>query len=233
MKIGIVTDAHYCDLELLGGDRKPHYAFSAVKAAFEEFKKQGVQVVASLGDMAHYNDGKDESIKHLREISEMMNSYGIPIYHCMGNHDNEIVNGKEYAEISGFNVAPAVFEDDEVRLIFVDASYWPSGKPYEAPNVDWTQSLVPEHELDWMKKQLNTEKRTVVFTHQNIDKNINEDHIISNADEINGILADYGVSHVFQGHYHYGAENVINGIPYTTLRAMCLDESENYLIAEV
>ena len=100
MKIGIVTDAHYCDLELLGGDRKPRYAFSAVKAAFEEFKKQGVQVVASLGDMAHYNDGKDESIKHLREISEMMNSYGIPIYHCMGNHDNEIVNGKEYAEIS-------------------------------------------------------------------------------------------------------------------------------------
>ena len=37
MKIGIFTDSHYCDLELLERDRKPRYAYSAVKRAFDDF----------------------------------------------------------------------------------------------------------------------------------------------------------------------------------------------------
>ena len=44
MKIGIFTDTHYCDLDLLEQDRKPRYAYAAVKMAFEDFKAQDVQI---------------------------------------------------------------------------------------------------------------------------------------------------------------------------------------------
>ena len=151
----------------------------------------------------------------------------------MGNHDNEVISPEDFAEITGFGVAPVTAEDDEVRLVFLDASYTPEGEPYGRIDVDWTRSLVPEKELRWLDEQLDTPKRTAVFIHQNIDTNVESRHIVSNADEVNKIIATHSVTHVYQGHYHYGAENVINGIPYTTLRAICLEEEKNYIITEV
>ena len=182
MKIGIFTDTHYCDLELLEQDRKPHYAYGAVNRAFDDFEAQGVQIV-------HFHNGTEESLRHLREISNLINSYGIPTYHCMGNHDNEVVSAEDMARITGFHVAPTTVEDDEVKLIFLDASYSPDGKPYGREDIDWTKSYVPKSELAWLEEQLNTDKRKIVFTHQNIDTNFESRHIISNADEVNDILA--------------------------------------------
>lgn len=233
MKIGLFTDTHYCDLDLLEQDRKPRYAYGAVKRAFDDFKKQGVQIAVCLGDLVHFHNGTTESLNHLKKISKLINSYGIPTYHCMGNHDNEVVSAFDMEKITGFHVAPTTVEDDKVRLIFLDASYSPDGTPYGRDDIDWTKSLIPKSELEWLKNQLETDKKKVVFIHQNIDTNVESRHIVSNADEINDILAKYNVSHVYQGHYHYGAENVINGIPYTTLRAMCIGEETNYMIAEV
>lgn len=233
MKIGIFTDTHYCDLDLLEQDRKPRYAYAAVKKAFEDFRAQGVQVAICLGDLVHFNNGTEESLRHLEDISSLINSYGIPTYQCMGNHDNEVVSAEDMAKITGFHIAPVTVEDSEVKLIFLDASYSPDGKPYGREHIDWTKSYIPKSELEWFENELDTDKRKIVFTHQNIDTNVESRHIVSNADEVNDIIAKHGVSHVFQGHYHYGAENVINGIPYTTLRAMCIGEETNYLIAEV
>ena len=233
MKIGIFTDSHYCDLDLLERDRKPRYAYSAVKRAFDDFKAQGVEIAVCLGDIVHFHNGTQESIRHLKKISELINSYGIPTFHCMGNHDNEVISPEDFAKVTGFGVAPTVAENDEVRLVFLDASYTPEGEPYGRIDVDWTRSLVPEKELRWLDSQLDTPKRTAVFIHQNIDTNVESRHIVSNADEVNRIIAKHSVTHVYQGHYHYGAQNVINGIPYTTLRAICLEEDKNYLITEV
>lgn len=233
MKIGIFTDTHYCDLDLLEQDRKPRYAYAAVKKAFEDFRAQGVQIAICLGDLVHFNNGTEESLRHLEDISSLINSYGIPTYQCMGNHDNEVVSAEDMAKITGFHIAPVTVEDGEVKLIFLDASYSPDGKPYGREHIDWTKSYIPKSELEWFENELDTDKRKIVFTHQNIDTNVESRHIVSNADEVNDIIAKHGVSHVFQGHYHYGAENVINGIPYTTLRAMCIGEETNYLIAEV
>jgi DNA repair exonuclease SbcCD nuclease subunit len=221
MKIGIFTDTHYCELEMLEQDRKPKRAYDAVKTAFDEFKKQGVELAVCLGDLIHFNNGAEESIDHLNKISSLINSYGIPTYHCMGNHDSEVVSGEDFEKLTGFKVAPVVAENDEVKLIFLDASYTPEGEPYGREHIDWTRSYVPKKELEWLNKELETEKRATVFIHQNIDKNVECHHIVSNADEINEIITKHKVGHVYQGHYHYGAENIVNSVPYTTVRAMC------------
>lgn len=233
MKIGIFTDTHYCEIETLDQDRKPRRAYDAVKTAFDEFKKQSVEAVVCLGDFAHFNNGFDESKAHLKKLSELVNSYHIPTYHCMGNHDSEIVDGDEFERISGFSVAPMAAEYDDVKMIFLDASFTPDGKAYEREYVDWTQSYVPKKELEWLERELECEKRCVVFIHQCLDTTVEKHHIVSNAQEVNEILSKHRVTHVYQGHYHVGAESIINGIPYTTVRAMCIADETNYIIAEV
>lgn len=234
MKIGLFTDTHYCNLELLEQDRHPRRAYDTVKTAYSEFKKNGVDVAICLGDIIHFNNGIEESKHHLEKISAMIREYGIPTYLCMGNHDNEVFSAEDFKEITGFSVAPCCDDYDDVRLVFLDASYTPEGKPYERIFVDWTKSYIPAKELEWLDRMLDTDKKCVVFIHQNIDTAVEEHHIVSNAEEVNSIITNHkNVSHVYQGHYHYGAENIINGIPYTTLRAMCIGDENNYIITEV
>ncbi len=147
MKIGIFTDVHYCDLDLIEQNRKPRYAYTAVKTAFDDFRAQGVRVAVCLGDLIHFHNGTEESIKHLQKIAALINSYGIPTYLCMGNHDNEVVSAEDMVQITGFHVAPTTVEKDGVRLIFLDASYSPDGKPYGRKGIDWTKSFIPKDEL--------------------------------------------------------------------------------------
>lgn len=232
MKIGLFTDTHYCDAELLEQDRRPRRAYEALKVAFDDFKNSGVEAVVCLGDIIHYYNGFDESKKCLEKISTLINSYGIPTYLCLGNHDNEVMSAEDFEKITGFTVAPCTVDHGEVRMIFLDASYYPDGTPYGRVDVDWTSSYVPKNQLEQLKEKLKTDKKCIVFIHQNLDTNVEKHHIVSNADEVNRIIADGKAAHVYQGHYHYGAENIINGVPYTTVRAMTIGEEKNYLIIE-
>ena len=67
--------------------------------------------------------------------------------------------------------------------------------------------------------------------HQNVDDNIRNDHRLSNDDKMRDIFKKSGkVRNVFQGHYHKGTENMIDGIKYITLKAMCENEKAYYII---
>ena len=58
--------------------------------------------------------------------------------------------------------------------------------------------------------------------------------IIRNAPEVRALLSSSGkVKAVFQGHYHPGHENEIDGIRYHTLPAMCEGEENRFSIIEL
>lgn len=234
MKIGLFSDTHYCDIETLEQNRKPRRAYDCVRTAYEDFKRNSVDAVVCLGDLIHYNDGIAASCAHLEKISSMMNSFGMPTYICLGNHDCEVLSHEDFERISGIKTAPCTVDTEKVKLIFVDAAYTPDGRPFQLEYVDWTKSFVPENEVKWLDSELNCGKKCVVFIHQNIDTGVEEHHIVSNADRINDVISKHdNVVHVYQGHYHYGAESVINSVHYTTIRAMCIGEENNYKIIEV
>ncbi len=234
MKIGIFTDTHYCALETLEQNRKPQRAYDAVKEAYTDFKQQGVSLAVCLGDLIHYNGGIEECEKHLLELSGLINSFDIPTVMCVGNHDNEVFAAEDFERITGFKTAPLSLDFESARLVFLDASYYSDGTPYGRVYVDWTNSFVPKPQLEWLDNELETQKQCVVFIHQNIDTDVEEHHIVSNAQEVNSVIAKHkNVIGVYQGHYHYGADNIINGIPYVTQRAMCIGEENNYRIIEV
>ena len=55
---------------------------------------------------------------------------------------------------------------------------------------------------------------------------------MKNADEIREIIKGKATM-VLQGHYHEGAERVIDGIPYVTFCAMCEGTDNAYRIIEL
>ena len=234
MKTGLFSDTHYCDKEILEQNRKPRRALECAKTAASEFKRNGVEKVICLCDMIHLDGGIAESVRHLQIISDVFRSEGFDCYICLGNHDNEVLSHEDYRRISGFKIAPCKIETERSRLLMLDASYTPDSKPSPEGELDWTVSFVPDDQLGWLDRELNTHKDCYIFIHQNIDTNVEERHIVSNADEINSVIAAHkNVAHVYQGHYHYGARSIINSVPYTTLRAMCIGEENNYMIIDV
>jgi hypothetical protein len=62
-------------------------------------------------------------------------------------------------------------------------------------------------------------------------------HYVNNAADVRGIFEDSGkVAAVFQGHNHKGGYNLINGIHYYTLKAMCegpFPQNNAYAVVEM
>lgn len=66
--------------------------------------------------------------------------------------------------------------------------------------------------------------------HENLDATIDKDHIVKNAAEVRKIILDSKkVDLVLQGHYHIGADSVIDGTRYLTVPAMC-ERYENHFV---
>ena len=93
--------------------------------------------------------------------------------------------------------------------------------------VDWKNTYIPQEKLHQLEETLNDSETTeaYVFIHQNLDPEVQKDHIVRNAADVREIIRASGkVKAVFQGHYHKGHDTIIDGIPYHTLPAMCEGE---------
>ena len=112
----------------------------------------------------------------------------------------------------------------------------PDGVIYKKDALDWTNAYLPDDQMKLLEETLADKetKNACIFLHQNLDPNAESHHIIRNAAEIRRILRNSGkVRAVYQGHYHPGTENTVDGIPYVTLPAMCEGENIPYKIAEI
>ena len=63
------------------------------------------------------------------------------------------------------------------------------------------------------------ERKNIICIHENLDPNVDFWHIVKNADTVREIIKGKA-SLVLQGHYHHGAESIVDGILYITLRAV-------------
>ena len=118
-------------------------------------------------------------------------------------------------------------------MIFLDCNYETNGKHYTPGNVEWTNTFLPENQMQELSKALKSNKEIYLFLHQNIDNTICESHLVKNADKIRELIKDSNVKMVIQGHYHSGKESVIDNIKYFTMLAMCEHEENYYKIIEI
>ncbi|MBQ8393739.1 MAG: metallophosphoesterase [Clostridia bacterium] len=233
MKIGLFTDSHYCKSQL-GGGRDSGASFEKIKVSMEAFKREGVDICFCLGDLTDHGptDTKETVEKCFIEVMELINSYGIPFYLVPGNHDYLMMKAEELVEKTGYKIPPYVVSTEELDFIVLDANYRSNMIRFDIAGVEWTDSNLPPQQIEFLKKALNnSSKECVILVHENLDPNVQECHIIKNSEEVREIIKhSERVKLVLQGHYHCGANAVIDNIPYITLSAMCENKDNYYKI---
>ncbi len=235
MKIGIFTDTHYCDDEIKCYIRRPKLSLKKVEQAMEYFKSVEVDMCICLGDLTDCATDDFSGSDSLYEVISVIKKYNIPFYCIPGNHDYIDYSADTFFEKVGTLMPPYCIDTPDYKLIMLDANYREDYRRFDVAGVIWNDSNLPPKQVDFLKKTLETaDKKCIIFIHENLDCNIDEQHVIKNADEIRNIIEKSNkVKLVVQGHFHSGAYNVINDIRYFTLPAMCDGERNCFAILEL
>ncbi len=234
MKIGLFADSHYSTKAVSCTTRRPSLSGKKIREAMEAFRD--VDLVVCLGDLVDHCESPCESAGKLQQTAELIRSYGKPFLCLRGNHDCDLFDRETFYRILGDACPPFSMKTDGKLLVFLDANYTRAGQAYRPGTVDWTDTCLPEDQMEGLKKALSDPEieAAYVFMHQNIDPDVQHQHILANADRVRDILAASGkVKQVIQGHYHPGHDCTIDGTAYHTLPAMCEGERNHYEILEI
>ena len=229
MKTGMFSDPHYSSAEVTCTNRYNSRSLGKIRTAMKHFIAEKCEMVIILGDITDTEASKEKELENLREVADVLKCSGIMTVCLMGNHDAFVLTEREFYDQLGVDFYPRTVTRGHTSLVFLDANYYRSGARYMPGGSDWTDTFCPH--TSELKKQLDAADGDVyIFMHQNIDPNIRADHRLANASELRGILEGSGkVRGVFQGHYHWGMESEVNGIKYTTLKAMCENDDAYYI----
>lgn len=237
MKIGLFTDCHYCKADNIGGNRRPNLSYQKIKEAMTYFKEQNVDMVFCLGDMTDHdeNSTKDDIISCFKEAMSLISSFNTPFYLIPGNHDYLVMTAEDMERNSCFKIPPYTVCTNSHNFIILDANYRSNMERFDIAGVEWTDSNLPPHQIDFLKSELErSTKPCIVMVHENLDPDVDKYHIIKNADQIREVIKNSGkVSMVIQGHYHKGNENTVDNILYVTLPAMCEGKRNSFKILEI
>ncbi|MBQ3126267.1 MAG: metallophosphoesterase [Clostridia bacterium] len=234
MKLLLFTDSHYCQKALTCRNRRPPLSYGKVKEMLAAVTD--ADLLICLGDFIDDGGDHDANVAHTRALMALIRRAGIPFYTLMGNHDCHAFSRAEFASLTDGAVPPFVHRVGGKALIFLDAGYSDDGKIYEPGKIDWKNCYLPFEQLEQLADTLGDPavEEAYIFVHQNLDPDVQVDHIIRNAAEARAVIAASGkVRAVYQGHYHHGHEATIDGIPYITLPAMCEGEVNRYFTVEI
>lgn len=231
MKLGIFTDSHYCSAESTYIGRYNNKSLVKIKQAMEHFADENCDAVICLGDLTDFEDTHEEEVVRLKEIAEVINSYPMKKIVLQGNHDAFAFEEKEFYDILG-DCKPEIYHYEKGTLVFLDACYFKSGIRYQPGDSEWKDTYYPfEKELESILSEIKGD--TYIFLHQILDPSVCENHRLFNDVKIRKILENSKkVKKVFQGHYHPGNKNIVNGIEYVTFPAMC-EKDDAYFILEI
>ena len=116
MKFGFYTDTHYTlRCEARTDDTLASF-LAKTKEAFEFFVSSGCEFVIFGGDM--FDRHRELNFELLRRVWEVYNSFPLPVYFIMGNHDE---NGYRWQTIDKSNIGFLASLMKE-RLIFIEDS---------------------------------------------------------------------------------------------------------------
>ena len=230
MKIGLFSDSHYSSAPLTCQRRFNNQSLRKIKEAMASFKK--CDMVITLGDLTDVEHHQEKEESNLRQIAEVLDETGLECICLMGNHDAFAFDEDVFYSLLGEKCRPRLISRDGIHLLFLDACYFSSGEHYSPGHVVWTDTFYPY--VQQLRELLSGLQGNVyLFMHQNIDPGVRADHLLSNAAEIRSVLEESGkVRAVYQGHYHWGHRNTVNGIDYITLPAMCENE-QAYWVEEL
>lgn len=219
LHVGLVTDLHFADKPTAG---TRHYRETPAKlaAAARTFSDRKIEMLVELGDLIDAADSVETEQGYLDTINTQFSQISADRHYVLGNHCVDTLKKREF--LDAVKQADSYYSFDRVgyHFIVLDACFRQDGVAYERKNFQWTDTNIPDTELDWLKSDLSKATApTIVFIHQRLD--VPNNHGVKNQIAVREVLEKSGqVEAVFQGHSHQNDLNVINEIPYCTLVAM-------------
>jgi predicted phosphodiesterase len=248
VRFGIITDIHYADVpEIISMNRYYRQSLSKVSECVQVMNREKADFLIELGDLKDQGNPPEEqaTLNYLSNIERELRKFEGPLYHVLGNHDHDSISKVQFlGSVANYGFSEALnfysFNNNSFHFVVLDANYSANGEEYNHGNFDWTDSHLPENQLKWLIKDLNSNKLpSIVFIHHQLDSPgiTDKRHCPDNADDARKIIGKAGnVIAVFQGHYHKGGLNKINNIFYYTLKAVVEGsgaENNNYAIVEI
>jgi predicted phosphodiesterase len=219
VRIGLVTDLHYAD-KPPAGTRHYRESLTKFKEAAGEFQKAKPDFLVELGDIIDAADSVEAEKKYLATINNEFGALPGDKHYVLGNHCVATLSKEEFLEGVGQSKSHYSFDVGGFHFVILDACYRAGGESYSRGNFKWTDTSIPDAQVDWLKSDLKAATgKAVVFVHQRLD--VKNDYGVKNADQVRQVLEESGkVLAVFQGHSHKNDLKEISGIHYCTLVAM-------------
>ncbi|MBI4024543.1 MAG: metallophosphoesterase [Verrucomicrobia bacterium] len=230
IRFGLFADMHYADPALTS----PHSALSLAKlgSCIDHFNSTQVPLAFNLGDSVEMIKESSLKIRYLEMVRKACARYSGILYAVLGNHDVETVGKQKFLSLCGSPFRETCYSVDvgKVRFIVLDGNYNRNGADIVIGQYQWDDLWLPEKQLQWLAKELQTDMPVIILCHECLDDAMFEGamdpHIIRNSASARAIIEKSGkVIAVFEGHYHPGRMMSLNGIPYIAVTSMVLGES--------
>lgn len=236
MKLGIFSDLHYCNADDLGLGRRPLMGIQRLKVAMTAFREQGVDACICLGDMIDRAEGdsREQVLEYLRGAVSIIRPFDLPFFLVPGNHDFLVLSREDF-KAEGVTLAPIACKIGDFTLIMLDANYRSDMGHFDTSGEKWDDAHVPSNQLKMLEDTLSSaDGSCIVLIHENLDPRVDFSHQVRNASEVNEVISRHAskVKLVLQGHFHYGAEGELDGIPYHTVKSICVFDTDFYEIIE-
>jgi manganese-dependent ADP-ribose/CDP-alcohol diphosphatase len=247
---GLLADVQYANCDPLG---TRFYRNSLVKLAdaVGTFRNSSVSFVVNLGDLI------DRDFNSFMPVLDILNSSGLKIYHCTGNHDYNVENKlKSHIPVPGNSQSGYYSVDIKgFRLIFLDgneiSTYASDDKDVIGQAADLIRGLkrkgfinamdwnggIGNSQLLWLDGQLtqaaSKNEKIIIFCHfpvapEDIHNLLNYKEVLSHVGNDKNVVA------WMNGHNHAGNYTVINGIHFITFKGMVETETiSSYSIVDV
>ena len=209
IKFTVFGDLHYD--EVTDGSERIEELLSHVQEAQPDF-------VVSLGDLCR---PVEENKTIVLEKLELM---GVPVYHTVGNHETDECSLEEAVEFLSLENAYYSFKYGDIKFIVLNSCYFSNNgkeQPYFKKNYKGETSrypLIPTEEFEWLKNELNEEKKYIIFSHHSL---VNEfrDRGIFNRKEVRELFRGKDVLLCLNGHDHGDDFTVVADVPYYTVNS--------------
>lgn len=205
IKFLVFTDLHY-DYATRGDER--------IRQIMSRAENEKVDFIVSLGDIT----APSEQYRH---VLEKVRSFEIPFYQVLGNHDVQ-VDLHQTLQFLGMEEPYYSFTQGDIKFLFLNSCYYKQGnEEYSFPEkkgegVD--TPIIPQEEMEWLKKELEDEKDYVIFSHHSFTNRF-RNRAVRNGQEVFDLFQGKNILLCMNGHDHGDDFKVIDQVPFYTLNS--------------
>ena len=238
LKFSVFTDIHYNPGVSFSGDEE-HLKIIQTRA-----ERENCDFIIQGGDLTH---GPSREV--VWEYLKMHNSFHIPSYNCIGNHDTDFTSLEETLQYYRMPNNYYFFDCKGYRMIVCDPNYfmldgechhYNLGNYYDYIKEGSLRGLIPPEQLQWLEETIDSAPGScIIISHESFEREIDGIH---NRDEVLKVInaanqkKPHSVLMCINGHHHRDHMRILDGVLYLDLNSAsfgCMTKEHNFYPEEL